>query len=88
MIIATGAGVGITGAWLDVLVKWWAIGFIHLCHINIDFGRNCRLGDIREGRCSYGIFYNQVACCSGLDCKLSLLVIVLLSQRRFSERDM
>lgn len=27
----------------------------------------CRLGDLREGRCSYGFFYNQVACCSGLD---------------------
>ncbi|KAI0079343.1 Cl-channel protein [Panus rudis PR-1116 ss-1] len=47
VIILTGAGIGITGAWLDVLVKW--------------------LGDLREGRCSYGFFYNQVACCSGLD---------------------
>lgn len=27
----------------------------------------CRLGDLREGRCSYGFFYNQVACCSGID---------------------
>ena len=26
-----------------------------------------RLGDIREGRCLYGFFYNSVACCSGLD---------------------
>lgn len=26
-----------------------------------------RLGDLREGRCSYGFFYNRVACCSGLD---------------------
>lgn len=26
-----------------------------------------RLGDLREGRCVYGFFYNQVACCSGLD---------------------
>ncbi|KAG6828920.1 hypothetical protein H0H92_006306 [Tricholoma furcatifolium] len=25
------------------------------------------LGDLREGHCSYGFFYNQVACCSGLD---------------------
>ncbi|KAI0047852.1 Cl-channel protein [Auriscalpium vulgare] len=25
------------------------------------------LGDLREGRCSYGFFYNSVACCSGLD---------------------
>ena len=26
-----------------------------------------RLGDLREGRCTYGFFYNQVTCCSGLD---------------------
>ncbi|KAH8075851.1 chloride channel [Cristinia sonorae] len=25
------------------------------------------LGDLREGRCTYGLFYNQVTCCSGLD---------------------
>ncbi|CAL1714208.1 unnamed protein product [Somion occarium] len=25
------------------------------------------LGDLKEGRCTYGFFYNQVACCSGLD---------------------
>ncbi|KAI0681933.1 chloride channel [Cerioporus squamosus] len=47
VIILTGVGVGVLGAWLDVLVKW--------------------LGDLREGRCTYGFFYNQVACCSGLD---------------------
>ncbi|CDO69766.1 hypothetical protein BN946_scf184766.g11 [Trametes cinnabarina] len=47
VIILTGLGIGVVGAWLDVLVKW--------------------LGDLREGRCAYGFFYNQVACCSGLD---------------------
>jgi len=47
VVVATGIGIGIAGAWLDVLVKW--------------------LGDLREGRCSYGFFYNQFACCSGLD---------------------
>lgn len=47
VVIATGIGIGLAGAWLDVLVKW--------------------LGDIREGRCAYGVFYNSVACCSGLD---------------------
>ncbi|OSD04776.1 hypothetical protein PYCCODRAFT_1450809 [Trametes coccinea BRFM310] len=47
VIILTGLGIGVVGAWLDVLVKW--------------------LGDLREGRCTYGFFYNQVACCSGLD---------------------
>jgi len=26
-----------------------------------------RLGDLREGRCSYGFFYNSNACCTGLD---------------------
>ncbi|KAH9832582.1 Cl-channel protein [Rhodofomes roseus] len=25
------------------------------------------LGDLRDGRCAYGFFYNQVMCCSGLD---------------------
>ncbi|TDL24076.1 Cl-channel protein [Rickenella mellea] len=47
VLIATGVGVGVTGAWLDVLVRW--------------------LSDLREGRCISGLFYNQVACCSGLD---------------------
>ncbi|KAI8996437.1 chloride channel [Trametes punicea] len=47
VVILTGLGIGVVGAWLDVLVKW--------------------LGDLREGRCAYGFFYNQVACCSGLD---------------------
>ncbi|KAI0769196.1 Cl-channel protein [Irpex lacteus] len=47
VIIATGIGIGVAGAWLDVLVRW--------------------LGDLREGRCEYGFFYNSVACCSGLD---------------------
>ncbi|KAJ7493396.1 Cl-channel protein [Mycena galericulata] len=46
VVILTGFGVGLTGGWLDVLVKW--------------------LGDLREGRCTYGFFYNQVACCSDL----------------------
>ena len=26
-----------------------------------------RLADLKEGHCSYGFFYNQSACCSGLD---------------------
>ncbi|OJT09778.1 H(+)/Cl(-) exchange transporter 3 [Trametes pubescens] len=47
VIVLTGMGTGVVGAWLDVLVRW--------------------LGDLREGRCTYGFFYNQVACCSGLD---------------------
>ncbi|KIP04518.1 hypothetical protein PHLGIDRAFT_109438 [Phlebiopsis gigantea 11061_1 CR5-6] len=47
VIILTGIGIGIAGAWLDILVKW--------------------LGDLREGRCAHNLFYNQVACCSGLD---------------------
>ncbi|KAJ7355661.1 Cl-channel protein [Mycena albidolilacea] len=46
VVILIGIGIGVTGGWLDVLVKW--------------------LGDLREGRCSYGFFYNQVACCSGV----------------------
>lgn len=47
IIVTTGIGIGLAGAWLDVLVKW--------------------LSDLREGRCTYGFFYNQVACCSGLN---------------------
>ncbi|OCB86382.1 Cl-channel protein [Sanghuangporus baumii] len=47
VVVGTGVGVGITGAWLDVLVHWFS--------------------DLREGRCAYGFFYNQVACCSGID---------------------
>ncbi|KAJ6581159.1 Cl-channel protein [Mycena capillaripes] len=47
VVILTGFGVGLTGGWLDVLVKW--------------------LADLREGRCSYGFFYNQVSCCSGVN---------------------
>ncbi|KAJ7080270.1 Cl-channel protein [Mycena crocata] len=47
VVILTGFGIGLTGGWLDVLVKW--------------------LGDLREGRCTYGFFYNQVSCCSGMD---------------------
>ncbi|EMD39275.1 hypothetical protein CERSUDRAFT_112928 [Gelatoporia subvermispora B] len=45
--VATGVGIGLAGAWLDILVKW--------------------LGDLREGRCAHGFFYNQVTCCSGVD---------------------
>ncbi|KAG6891248.1 hypothetical protein C0995_008500 [Termitomyces sp. Mi166 len=55
VVILAGMGIGITGAWLDVLVKCSAA-----------LPRN-RLGDLREGHCSYGFLYNQVACCSGLD---------------------
>lgn len=47
VIILTGLGTGVAGAWLDILVRW--------------------LGDLKEGRCTYGFFYNQVTCCSGLD---------------------
>ncbi|KAJ7695038.1 Cl-channel protein [Mycena rosella] len=47
VVILTGFGIGLTGGWLDVLVKW--------------------LGDLREGRCSYGFFYNQVSCCNDVN---------------------
>ncbi|KAL6309304.1 chloride channel [Sparassis latifolia] len=47
VIILTGIGIGIAGAWLDILVQW--------------------LGDLREGRCSHGFFYNQVTCCVGVN---------------------
>ena len=64
--IATGVGAGVIGAWLDVLVRWcggkrlsWRNRTLIICYV--------RLSDLREGRCSYGFFYNQVTCCSGLD---------------------
>lgn len=67
VVIATGMGIGIAGAWLDVLVKWWA-SYPRGCTMNIHHvAVLLRLGDLREGRCSYGFFYNQAACCSGLD---------------------
>ncbi|EJD07614.1 Cl-channel protein [Fomitiporia mediterranea MF3/22] len=47
IVVSTGVGIGVIGAWLDILVHWFS--------------------DLREGRCAYGFFYNQVACCSGLD---------------------
>jgi len=54
VLILTGAGVGIIGAYLDVLVAW--------------------LSDLKSGHCGYGIYYNQQACCSGLDGKRSFSV--------------
>lgn len=57
VLILTGIAVGITGAWLDILVAW--------------------LSDIKTGRCKYGFYYNQVACCSGLDGNINLLPGVL-----------
>ncbi|KAG8834550.1 hypothetical protein FRC17_008384 [Serendipita sp. 399] len=47
VLCLTGAGVGVIGAFLDILVAW--------------------LSDLKTGRCKYGFFYNEVACCSGLD---------------------
>jgi chloride channel 3/4/5 len=64
VVILTGMGVGMAGAWLDVLVKWYVIMSLRVCWM---LDKLCRLGDLREGRCSYGFFYNQVACCSGID---------------------
>jgi chloride channel 3/4/5 len=63
VVIGTGIGIGLAGAWLDVLVKWCGLFTSDLLHLLI----MNRLGDIREGRCLYGFFYNSVACCSGLD---------------------
>jgi len=65
VVILTGFGIGLTGGWLDVLVKWYVV-----FHFGSDVEPTVapyRLGDLREGRCSYGFFYNQVACCSGVN---------------------
>lgn len=40
-----------------------------------------RLGDIREGRCDRGIFYNQTVCCSGLDCEPRTFDYVTIGSR-------
>ena len=67
VIVLTGMGVGVAGAWLDVLVKWCVL--MNLSYVVGPLSKYTiyRLGDLREGRCTYGFFYNQVACCSGLD---------------------
>lgn len=70
VVILTGLGVGLTGGWLDVLVKWYVFCFIS---IRSNEERCCRLGDLREGRCTYGFFYNQVACCSDLKCECRII---------------
>ena len=31
VVIVTGIGIGLTGAWLDILVKWCAISFCYCC---------------------------------------------------------
>lgn len=68
----TGVGVGIIGGWLDVLVEWCGV-FLGLL-VNLTEEHLSRLSDLRHGRCVYGFFYNQVACCSGLDRELVYLV--------------
>ena len=70
VVIVTGMGIGMAGAWLDVLVKW-SFSYIFFFYVSAEL--NVRLGDLREGRCSYGFFYNSVACCSGLDRKCSIV---------------
>lgn len=67
VIVLTGMGTGVVGAWLDVLVRWCVIPCVCCLWCRSVNMRLCRLGDLREGRCTYGFFYNQVACCSGLD---------------------
>lgn len=62
VVILTGIGIGLAGAWLDVLVKWYVAFLSCLQAMKLS-----RLGDLREGRCTYGFFYNQNTCCSGLD---------------------
>jgi chloride channel 3/4/5 len=67
VVIMTGVGIGITGAWLDILVKWYVLELLIETEIVLLTSEWVRLSDLREGHCSYGFFYNQVACCSGLD---------------------
>lgn len=67
VVILTGIGIGVTGAWLDILVKWCAPEFFLFRNLSYCCLAWVRLSDLREGHCSDGFFYNQVACCSGLD---------------------
>lgn len=64
VVVATGIGIGVAGAWLDVLVKWCVQTFVlHLMDLIYCY----RLGDLREGRCQAGFFHNQVrVLCLGL----------------------
>ncbi|TCD69139.1 hypothetical protein EIP91_008615 [Steccherinum ochraceum] len=49
--------------WLVIVLTGVGIGTIGaLLDVLVEW-----LGDLREGRCTYGLFYNQVTCCSGLD---------------------
>jgi len=64
IVIAAGVGIGIAGAWLDVLVKWYVYKTVNNENTLLIYFI-VRLGDLREGRCSYGFFYNSNACCSG-----------------------
>ena len=63
--ILSGLGIGTIGAWLDVLVRWCVR--VLQCPVVLTHLLRRRLGDLRDGRCTYGFFYNQVMCCSGLD---------------------
>lgn len=69
-MIFTGVGVGVIGAYLDILVQWYVEKYLQ--KYPIQWVRTSRLNDIRQGRCSLGLFYNQVTCCSGLDRKWAL----------------
>jgi len=71
IVIMTGVAIGIAGAWLDVLVKWCVPKLISQ-FTYLRKGMKIRLGDLREGRCSYAFFYNSNACCHALDRKKRL----------------
>ncbi|KIJ55127.1 hypothetical protein M422DRAFT_199235 [Sphaerobolus stellatus SS14] len=60
-----------------LLLPWWDVTRVWIVLIGTGVGVGIIggwldvlvqwLSDLREGRCAYGFFYNQVACCSGLD---------------------
>jgi chloride channel 3/4/5 len=52
-----------TRVWLVLGLTGVGVGLIGAClDILVAW-----LSDLRAGRCKYGFFYNEVACCSGLD---------------------
>ena len=73
--ILSGLGIGTIGAWLDVLVRW-CVRLKPQYPIILTRLVRLRLGDLRDGRCTYGFFYNQVMCCSGLDRAQACFVFV------------
>lgn len=60
-----------TRVWLVLGLTGLGVGFIG-AYLDILVAW---LSDLRAGRCTYGFFYNEVACCSGLNGKIASLFL-------------